>query len=431
MIFLSKSAQVISSLGVFLMPEIEFKISKFNFSTLQKIFQVSLSLKLIQNNMPFSSFGLSPALLKVLADQNYIQPYPIQKEAIPAILNRKDVLGIAQTGSGKTASYVLPILSNLQGNPGTKNRHAKVLVLVPTRELAVQVRDVFILFGSELPERIKTLAVFGGVSINPQMIGLQGVQILVATPGRLLELVDSKSVHLSEIDTLVLDEADKMLSLGFQEEMKRIFSLLPEKRQNLLFSATLSDKLSGINQIILHKPVVIKTEPEKENIDLIEQTGYLVTLEKKGPLLRYLIKKEEMKQVLIFTSSTFQADNVADKLCKNGIDAIAIHSKKSQGARTEALREFKTGELRVLVTTDLLARGIDIEFLPYVINYELPRSPKDYIHRIGRTGRAENPGEAISFVTPEDQHHFRIIQKKMGKWITMVDSANLDIMKHP
>ncbi len=379
--------------------------------------------------MPFSSFGLSPALLKVLAEQNYIQPYPIQKEAIPAILNGKDVLGIAQTGSGKTASYVLPILTNLQGNSGTKNRHAKVLVLVPTRELAVQVRDVFILFGSELPERIKTLAVFGGVSINPQMIGLQGVQILVATPGRLLELVDSKSVHLSEIDTLVLDEADKMLSLGFQEEMKRIFNLLPAKRQNLLFSATLSDKLSGINQIILREPVVIKTEPEKENIDLIEQTGYFVTPEKKGPLLRYLIKKEEMKQVLVFTSSTFQADNVADKLCKNGIDAVSIHSKKSQGARTEALHEFKTGELRVLVTTDLLARGIDIEFLPYVINYELPRSPKDYIHRIGRTGRAENSGEAISFVTPEDQHHFRIIQKKMGKWITMIDSANLDLMR--
>jgi ATP-dependent RNA helicase RhlE len=377
--------------------------------------------------MPFSSFGLSPALLKVLAEQNYSQPYPIQKEAIPAILRRKDVLGIAQTGSGKTASYVLPILTNLQGNSGTKNRHAKVLVLVPTRELAVQVRDVFILFGSELPERIKTLAVFGGVSINPQMIGLQGVQVLVATPGRLLELVDSKAVHLSEIETLVLDEADKMLNLGFQDEMKRIFQLLPEKRQNLLFSATLSDKLSDFNQLILHEPVIVKTEPEKESIDLIEQTGYFVSLEKKGPLLRYLIKKQEMQQVLVFTSSTFQADNVADKLCKNGIDAVAIHSKKSQGARTEALREFKTGELRVLVTTDLLARGIDIEYLPHVINYELPRSPKDYVHRIGRTGRAENPGEAISFVTPEDHHHFRVIQKKMGKWVTMVDSANLDL----
>jgi ATP-dependent RNA helicase RhlE len=377
--------------------------------------------------MPFSSFGLSPALVKVLSTQNYIQPYPIQKEVIPAILKRKDVLGIAPTGSGKTASYVLPILTNLLGSAVSKNRHAQVLVLVPTRELAVQVRDVFIQFGSELPERIRISAVFGGVSINPQMIGLQGVQVLVATPGRLLELVDSNAVHLSEIDTLVLDEADKMLNLGFQEEMKRIFAMLPEKRQNLLFSATLSDKLADINQLVLHNPEVIKIEPEKENIDLIEQTGYFVSPERKGPLLRYIIKKNSLQQVLVFTSSTFQADNVADKLCKNGIDAVSIHSKKSQGARTEALREFKIGKLRVLVTTDLLARGIDIEFLPHVINYELPRSPKDYVHRIGRTGRADNLGEAISFVTPEDQHHFRIIQKKMGKWVTMIDSATIDM----
>jgi ATP-dependent RNA helicase RhlE len=377
--------------------------------------------------MPFSSFGLSPALLKALADQNYTQPYPIQKEAIPAILKGKDVLGIAQTGSGKTASYVLPILTNLQGNTGSKNRHVNVLVLVPTRELAVQVRDVFIRFGYELPERIKTLAVFGGVSINPQMMGMQGVQILVATPGRLLELVESNAVHLSDIDTLVLDEADKMLNLGFQEEMNRIIALLPKKRQNLLFSATLSEQIENINQILLHDPLVIKIEPEQENLDLIEQLGYFVTEEKKGPLLRYIIKKNNLQQVLVFTSSVYKADNVADKLRKNGIDASAIHSKKSQGARTDALSKFKSGQLRVLVATDLLARGIDIEFLPHVINYELPRSPKDYIHRIGRTGRAENPGEAISFVTPEDQHHFKIIQKKMGKWVTMIDSENLDL----
>ncbi|MFA6947324.1 MAG: DEAD/DEAH box helicase, partial [Pedobacter sp.] len=197
--------------------------------------------------MPFSSFGLSPALLKALATQNYTQPYPIQKEAIPAILKRKDVLGIAQTGSGKTASYVLPILTNLQGNTDFKNRHIQVLVLVPTRELAAQVEKVFLLFGSALPERTKTLAVFGGVSINPQMMGLQGVQVLIATPGRLLELVESNAVHLSDIDTLVLDEADKMLNLGFQEEMTRIFPLLPKKRQNLLFSATLSDDIANIN----------------------------------------------------------------------------------------------------------------------------------------------------------------------------------------
>lgn len=381
--------------------------------------------ELIHNLMPFSSFGLSPALLNVLSEQNYRQPYPVQLEAIPAILEMKDILGIAQTGSGKTAGYVLPILTNLMKNVRIKNRHARVLVLVPTRELAVQVEKIFRLFGSTLPVRIKSLAVFGGVSINSQMIGLQGVQILIATPGRLLELVESNAVRLSEVETLVLDEADKMLNLGFQEEMKRIFALLPPRRQNLLFSATLSDKLESINQILLHNPVIIKIEPESNAIDFIEQTGYFVSPEKKGPLLRYLIKQKEIKQVLVFTSSTYQADNVADKLCKNGIDAVSIHSKKSQGARTNALAEFRAGMLRVLVTTDLLARGIDIEFLPYVINYELPRSPKDYIHRIGRTGRAENPGEAITFVTPEDKNHFRIIQKKMGKWVTMIDSENL------
>ncbi|HET6559658.1 MAG TPA: DEAD/DEAH box helicase [Prolixibacteraceae bacterium] len=377
--------------------------------------------------MSFSSFGLTPSLLKVLANQNYTLPTPIQKEVIPSILDGKDVLGIAPTGSGKTAGYVLPILTRLQGKSAARNRHAQVLVLVPTRELAVQVRDVFITFGWDLPERVKTVAVFGGVSINPQMINLQGVQVLVATPGRLLELVESNAVHLSEIETLVLDEADKMLNLGFRDEMNRILALLPQKRQNLLFSATLSDEVSNISQVVLRAPVVIKTEPTEENIDLIEQVGYFVSEERKGPLLRYIIKKNNLQQVLVFTSSVYKADNVADKLRKNGIDAVAVHSKKSQGARTDALRRFKAGQLRVLVTTDLLARGIDIEFLPHVINYELPRSPKDYIHRIGRTGRAENPGEAITFVTPEDQHHFRVIQKKMGKWVTMIDGEGLDL----
>ncbi|MDI1355850.1 MAG: DEAD/DEAH box helicase [bacterium] len=377
--------------------------------------------------MPFSSLGLSPSLLLALESAKYKQPYPIQTEAIPAILARKDVLGIAQTGSGKTASYVLPILMNLQGNTASKNRHVNVLVLVPTRELAMQVREVFQQFGANLPQKIKSLAVFGGVSINPQMMGMQGVNVLVATPGRLLELVSSNAVHLSSIDTLVLDEADKMLNLGFKEEMEKIFALLPKKRQNLLFSATLSDDLNNFNQVLLHQPLVIKIENEEENIDLISQLGYFVTEEKKGPLLRYLIKHHGMKQVLVFTSSVYKADNVADKLRKNGIDAGAMHGKKSQEARTETLSRFKSGKLRVLVTTDLLSRGIDIKFLPHVINYELPRSPKDYIHRIGRTGRADSAGEAISFVTEEDKHHFKVIQKKMGKWVTMIDSEGIDM----
>ena len=377
--------------------------------------------------MPFSTFGLSPSLVIQLINHNYEHPYPIQKEAIPAILEGKDVLGIAKTGSGKTASYVLPILTNLQGQTTTKNRHVNVLVLVPTRELAGQVKDVFQQFGATLPDRVKTIAVFGGVSINTQMQAMQNVNVLVATPGRLLELVESNAVHLSSISTLVLDEADKMLNLGFKSEMEKIFHLLPKKRQNLLFSATLSEDINNINQVLLDNPVVIKIASEENNIDLIKQSAYYVDEDKKGPLLRYLIKHNNMQQVLVFTSSTYKADNVADKLRKNGIDASAIHSKKSQSARTDALRNFKNEGLRVLVATDLLARGIDIEFLPIVINYELPRSPKDYIHRIGRTGRADNPGDAITIVTPEDEHHFKIIQKKMKKWVDRVACDNLDL----
>jgi len=376
--------------------------------------------------MSFTSLGLPQVLLDELANQNYNQPYPIQKQAIPAILNRKDILGIAPTGSGKTASYVLPILTNMNGISASENRHVNVLVLLPTRELALQVREVFRVFASVLPERIKSLAGYGGVSINPQMKALNGVNILVATPGRLLELVESNAVHLSKISTLVLDEADKMLNLGFKEEMTRIFALLPQKRQNLLFSATLSEDVKNINQILLHNPLVIKVEAKTIDIDLINQVAYLVPEEKKGPLLRYLIKSKELKQVLVFASSVYKADNIADKLRKNEIDAAAIHSKKSQGARTDALSKFKLGKLRVLVATDLLSRGIDIEFLPYVINYELPRSPKDYVHRIGRTGRAESSGEAISFITDEDEHHFKIIQKKMGKRVNKIDSAEID-----
>ncbi len=378
--------------------------------------------------MSFTTLGLSPSLLKELDNQNYTQPYPIQKAAIPAILDKKDVLGIAKTGSGKTASYVLPILMNLVGNTDSKNRHVNVLVLVPTRELAVQVHEVVRLFSSALPKRIKSMAVYGGVSINPQMIGLQGVNILVATPGRLLELVESNAVHLSDIDTLVLDEADKMLNLGFKKEMNSIFALLPKKRQNLLFSATLSDDLDSINEILLHNPLVIKIDSESDNIDLITQTAYTISEEKKGPLLRYLIKNKGLKKALVFASSVYKADNIVDKLRKNGIDALAIHSRRSQNARTTALQKFKTGKITVLVATDLLSRGIDIEFLPYVINYELPRSPKDYIHRIGRTGRAESPGEAISFITPDDKQHFRVIQKKMKKWVTMIDGDSLDLV---
>lgn len=377
--------------------------------------------------MSFTSLGLSSFLLKALAIENYSQPYPIQKEAIPAILSNKDVLGIAKTGSGKTASYVLPILNNLKSDASHKNRHVKVLVLVPTRELAVQVENVFSTFAMALPERVKTMAIYGGVSINPQMMGMNGVSILVATPGRLIELEEANAVHLSDIDTLVLDEADKMLNMGFKDEMDRIFALLPKKRQNLLFSATLSQDVDNIKQVLLRHPEVIQIESKEEDLELINQVAYSVTDDKKGPLLRYLIKKNDLKQVLVFASSAFRADALANKLCRNNIHAVAIHSRKSQNSRTESLRRFKAGNIRVLVTTDLLARGIDIEFLPYVVNYELPRSPKDYVHRIGRTGRAESPGEAISFISPDEEHHFKVIQNKMKKEVPMIDSSDFDM----
>ncbi len=377
--------------------------------------------------MSFSNLGLSQTLLKKLADLKYTEPYPIQVEAIPAILDNKDVLGIAKTGSGKTASFVLPLLMNLERRKVKKNRHVKILILVPTRELAVQVNDVVNLFSETMPGKIKSLAVFGGVSINPQMMNLQNVDILVATPGRLLDLVEQNAVHLSDIDTLVLDEADKMLNAGFKKEMKRIFDLLPQKRQNLLFSATLNDDVSNIEQMLLHDPVVVKIESEDDGVDLINQSAYLVAPERKGLLLRYLIKSKDMKQILIFTSSGARAERVADKLRKNGIDAIAIHKKKTQGVRTDTLTKFKYGHLTALVATDLLSRGIDIEFLPYVINYELPRSPKTYIHRIGRTGRAETPGEAISLISPDEEHHFKVIEKKMKKRINKIETDDWDL----
>jgi ATP-dependent RNA helicase RhlE len=298
--------------------------------------------------------------------------------------------------------------------------------LVPTRELAVQVEAVFDNFTDSCPDRIKSLAVFGGVSVNVQMMSLQNVNILVATPGRLIELVESKAVHLSDVKTLVLDEADKMLNLGFKEEMDTILSFLPQKRQNLLFSATLNDKVEDVTQILLREPIVVKIEPKKDYFELINQLSYKVEEEKKGPLLRYLIEKKELKQVLVFASSTFKVDAIVTKLKGHDIDAAGIHSKKSQGSRTDSLSKFKSGKLNVLVATDLLARGIDIEFLPCVINYELPRSPKDYVHRIGRTGRAENPGDAISFISLEEKNHWRVIQKKMKKWVIMEDSAELN-----
>lgn len=376
--------------------------------------------------MSFKSLGLAPYLLASIAKEGYKQPTQIQEKAIPVIFEGKDLLGIAPTGSGKTVAYALPIIQGLKGKTITKNRHINVLVVVPTRELAIQVEEVFRTFSQELPFKLKSMAVHGGVSINPQMMGMQHVNVLVATPGRLLELAESNALHFDDLTTLVLDEADKMLNLGFKKEMDQIFALLPPRRQNLLFSATLSPEVDAIKAMLLQNPTIVKVEAEEVMVELINQVGYFVTPEKKGPLLRHLIKSNDWKQVLVFTSSVFEADKVADKLRINGIDAQAIHSKRSQGSRTDSLTKFANGKLRVLVATDLLSRGIDIAFLPHVVNYELPRSPKDFIHRIGRTGRAENPGEAITFVTEADKHHFKVIQKKMKRAVDMIDSSNLN-----
>jgi ATP-dependent RNA helicase RhlE len=377
--------------------------------------------------MSFKALGLPLSLVEILEKQEYKSPYPIQKSAIPVIMKGRDVLGIAPTGSGKTASYVLPVLSRLKQRKEAKNRQVDVLVLVPTRELAEQVKDVFTLFEKGLEHTAPIMAVYGGISINPQMKALFGISVLVATPGRLLDLVNSNAVQFDKLQTLILDEADKLLNLGFKEEMNKIFALLPKKRQNLLFSATLNEKVEEIHQFLLHNPEVINVAPKEGNLEKIRQLAYTIAEEKKGPLLRHLIKSENMQQVLIFTASTYKSEHVADKLHKNGIDARSIHGKKSQHARTKALEAFKAGKLRVLVATDLLARGIDIEFLPHVINYELPRSPKDYVHRIGRTGRADATGDAISLISPEEEHHFRVIQKKMKITVALEDGNVLQL----
>ena len=370
--------------------------------------------------MHFSDLGLSPALLTAIQRANYDTPYPIQVEAIPAVLQQKDILGLAPTGSGKTAAYILPILQLLLPHEAPRDRQVPVLVLVPTRELAIQVAEVTENFSRFLPRRIKSLAIFGGVSINPQMMKLGGVEILIATPGRLIDLVGRNSVGISRIQTLVIDEADKLLQMGFREEMDHLLELTPKKKQTLLFSATQDQELASLIHQLLKNPVEIQVAPTDFTPDAIHQEAYRVSPESKGPFLRQLIQSGDWKQILVFASSIRTADNMVVKLNKNGIQAVAFHGDKSQGARTEALAKFKSGKTRVLVATDLAARGIDIQGLPLVINYELPRSPKDYIHRIGRTGRAGATGHAISLITPEEQHHFKVIQKKMGKWVTLV-----------
>ncbi len=378
--------------------------------------------------MSFSDLGLAPSFLPALEHYAFTESTPIQRATIPAILERKDVLGIARTGSGKTVCYVLPVLQHLHETFEEKHREPAVLVLVPTRELADQVREVFLDFMPCVDERIACSAVYGGVSINTQMLSIGSVNVLIATPGRLLDLVGKNAVSLRSVQTLVLDEADKILNLGFKSEVDRILAMLPAQRQNLLFSATLSADLSAVQQVVLNDPLTYRIEAEEDEVVLIHQMGYWVSDERKGPLLRYLIKtRYPEQQVLVFIASKRRADNLMLKLRKNQIQAAALHSNMGQNARRDNLQRFKTGEVPVLVATDLLARGIDIDALPCVVNYELPRSPKDYVHRIGRTGRATAEGDAIALVTPDERHHFKVIQKKMGHWVEMTDSETIDL----
>lgn len=377
----------------------------------------------------FNDLGLSSNLLHNITKLGYEAPFPIQEQAIPAILTGKDVMGIARTGSGKTASFVLPILEKLQQEKAIRNRNITALILVPTRELAIQIQNVFTDFNVDLNRPIKTMAVFGGISINPQMKGMIGVEVLIATPGRLLDLIAHNALSLEQVSVFAVDEADKMFQMGFDEEMNKIVQQLPKKRQNLLFSATLNDKVEEMKLRLVIDPIVVEIDTDKEELTevQIEQSAYAVTPEIKGPFLRFLIKSKDLKQVLVFVSSSRTADNLTEKLIKNGIRAAAMHGKKSQGARYNALDDFKNGKVDVLIATDLISRGIHIDSLPVVINYELPRSPLDYVHRIGRTGRAHGMGKAISLITPEDEHHFKIIQKKAKIRIALETTEGINL----
>ncbi|MDZ4183878.1 MAG: DEAD/DEAH box helicase [Desulfuromonadales bacterium] len=376
--------------------------------------------------MSFSALGLSPPLLTAVAARQFQEAFPIQIQAIPSILAGRDLLAIARTGSGKTASFILPLLQRLQEQPATERRVLKALILVPTRELAIQIADFAQTISHYLPTRLKIRAVYGGVAINPQMTAVNGVDLLVATPGRLLDLLARNALQLTAVETLVLDEADRLLDLGFAEELGKILAMLPSQRQNLLFAATTGDYLHALAAPLLRDPLRIDLGTSSAG-GQISQKIYSVSAERKGPLLRYLIKKGGWQQVLVFTSTKRRADNVAKKLVDHGLSAEALHGDRTQGARSKALADFKQGKLRVLVATDLASRGIDIEGLPYVVNYELPRAASDYTHRIGRTGRAHLLGQAITLLAPDEGEHFQMIEKKLGQRCERIPTEELEL----
>ena len=366
--------------------------------------------------MHFTDLGLPEALLKAVTQQGYDTPTPIQEQAIPAILKGQDVMAAAQTGTGKTAGFTLPLLARLsQGQQASANQ-ARALVLAPTRELAAQVHDSVTNYGQFLP--LKSAVVFGGVKINPQMMKLRrGVDILVATPGRLLDLYNQNAVKFSQLEILVLDEADRMLDMGFIIDIKKILKLLPKKRQNLLFSATFSNEIRDLAKGLVNNPVEISVSPRNTTVKSVEQWICPVDKKQKSPLLCHLINDNQWHQVLVFSRTKHGANKLVRQLEATGLRAAAIHGNKSQGARTKALANFKDNTTQVLVATDIAARGIDIDQLPYVINFDLPNIPEDYVHRIGRTGRASATGHAISLVCADEFPYLSDIEHLTGELI--------------
>jgi ATP-dependent RNA helicase RhlE len=365
--------------------------------------------------MPFTALGLVPALAQAAAELGFATPTPIQTAAIPAVLRGADLLATAQTGSGKTAAYVLPLLQRLQGGGGHTPRRVRALVLVPTRELAAQVGEVVRSLAQGLGERPKVVVAFGGVSINPQMMALRGgADVVVATPGRLLDLLEHNALRLSAVESLVLDEADRLLDLGFADELARVLALLPARRQNLFFSATFPDAVQALAAGLLHEPQRIAIEAAPVSDAVVLQRVIEVDPERRAGLLRQLIKDNGWERVLVFVATQYAAERVAAKLHHGDLFATSFHGGLSQGARQQTLDEFKDKRWDVVVTTDLAARGIDIAQLPVVVNYDLPRSAVDYVHRIGRTGRAGEGGLAISFVGADDEAHWRLIEKRQG-----------------
>jgi ATP-dependent RNA helicase RhlE len=360
--------------------------------------------------MSFASLGLIEPLVRAVTERGYTTPTPIQAQAIPAVLNGGDLLAAAQTGTGKTAGFTLPLLQRLTEIPARKKGAIRALVLTPTRELAAQVEESVRTYGVYLP--IKSYVMFGGVSINPQIDALRrGIDLLVATPGRLLDHVQQKTIDLSNVEILVLDEADRMLDMGFIRDIKRVLALLPKQRQNLLFSATFSDEIKTLADGLLNKPQMIEVARRNTTTEMVTQRVMMVDQKAKRHLLAHLIKEKQWFQVLVFTRTKHGANRLAEQLTKGGINSMAIHGNKSQNARTRALAEFKSGDLQVLVATDIAARGLDIVELPHVVNFELPNVPEDYVHRIGRTGRAGSSGEALSLVSPDEDKLLRDIEK--------------------